>query len=67
MPATSYVTIRLNPDTEVLCRTLEVIAKHAQACADELDSLAVMPSMEYDAAAIAEQVHAQVQEQVQEG
>ncbi|HEX9991354.1 MAG TPA: hypothetical protein VGB14_00360 [Acidimicrobiales bacterium] len=32
------VSIRVGSDTTRLVRTLRIIAKHAQACADELDA-----------------------------
>lgn len=35
--ADSEVHVRVNPDTSDLSRVLRVIAKHAVACADELD------------------------------
>lgn len=55
MPA--EITVRLAPKTEDLAAALEVIGKHAQACAEELRALRLVPpppTMQYDAAAIAD-------------
>jgi hypothetical protein len=60
MPETT-MTIRLVPDTGDLAQALEIIAKHARACADELRAVRLTaPSMDYDAAAIADSVREQV-------
>jgi hypothetical protein len=52
----SEITVRLIPKTEDLAAALEVIGRHAQACAEELRALRLTlpPTMRYDAAAIAE-------------
>lgn len=49
------VTIRLAPDTSDLATALEIIAKHAAACAAELRTAEIPrpPTMQYDTGAIA--------------
>lgn len=60
MPETT-MTIRLTPDTRDLARALEIIARHAAACAEELRAAALTaPTMQYDAAEIARDAAAQV-------
>jgi hypothetical protein len=68
MPAETTMTIRLAPNTEDLCRVLEIIGKHAAACAAELRETALAaPSMDYDAAKIAEDVAGHIEAAARDG
>jgi hypothetical protein len=54
MASTPEVTIRLAPDTADLATALEIIAKHAQACAADLRQANLRtPTMAY----AADQIH----------